>query len=176
MNFSAVKRIVLVLGILLAGLCLYVGILWVKNVWPIGDTSLKNEGVGNLVIGMDESQMTQYYPEFAYDGDVYYFHDADGFIVTTDSKTKKIVCMELRDKIDGQNFTTKKGIGIGSSFADVKREYGANYRKKNTEIYGDMVEFQDSNTSQKIGFGMDYENDKVTVVVLYDYEKYKFPY
>ncbi|KGL42041.1 hypothetical protein DUK53_04375 [Listeria sp. SHR_NRA_18] len=71
---------------------------------------------------MDESQMTQYYPEFAYDSGVYYFHDADGFIVTTDSKTKKIVCMELRDKIDGQTFTTKKGIGIGSSFADVQRK------------------------------------------------------
>ncbi|KMT62855.1 hypothetical protein X559_0796 [Paenilisteria newyorkensis] len=120
--------------------------------------------------------MTQYYPEFAYDSGVYYFHDADGFIVTTDSKTKKIVCMELRDKIDGQTFTTKKGIGIGSSFADVQRKYGANYRKKNTEIYGDMVEFQDSNTNQKIGFGMDYKNGRVTVVVLYDYEKYKFPY
>lgn len=76
----------------------------------------------------------------------------------------------------GKILRQKKGLGIGSSFADVKLEYGTNYRKKSTEIYGDMVEFQDSNTNQKIGFGIDYANDTVTVVVLYDYDKYKFPY
>ncbi|SQC58752.1 hypothetical protein [Paenilisteria newyorkensis] len=71
---------------------------------------------------------------------------------------------------------TKKGIGVGSSFADVKREYGTNYRKKNTEIYGEMIEFQDSKTNQKIRFGIDYENNRVTVIVIYDYDTYKFPY
>ncbi|EUJ23158.1 hypothetical protein PGRAN_09506 [Listeria grandensis FSL F6-0971] len=174
------KKILLIIGILLTGLLVYMGVLWIKNVWPIEDTSLKNEGIGKLTIRMDESHIRHYYPEFAIanedEGNIYYFDDKDSFIVTTDAKTKKIVCMELRDKIDGQNFTTKKGLGIGSSFADVKLEYGTNYRKKSTEIYGDMVEFQDSNTNQKIGFGIDYANDTVTVVVLYDYDKYKFPY
>ncbi|MBC1500155.1 hypothetical protein HB943_06020 [Listeria weihenstephanensis] len=174
------KKVLLIIGILLAGLLVYLGVLWIKNVWPIEDTSLKNEGIGKLSIGMDESHIRHYYPEFAIanedQGNVYYFDDKDSFIVTADAKTKKIVCMELRDKIDGQNFATKKGIGVGSSLADVQREYGTDYRKKDTEIYGNVIEYQDSKTNQKLGFGIDYENDRITVVVLYDYEKYKFPY
>lgn len=177
MNFRTVKKILLVIGILLVGLFAYIGVVWVKDVWPINDTSLEHEEIGKLAIGMDKSQIKNYYPEFEImSEDVYYFDDEADFIVKTDAKTNKIVCMELREKIDGQKFATGKGIGLGSSLADIKREYGTDYRKKNTEIYGDIIEFQDSKTNQKIGFGISTTDDEVTVVLLYDYDKYEFPY
>ncbi|AQY52200.1 hypothetical protein PWEIH_07291 [Listeria weihenstephanensis FSL R9-0317] len=174
------KKILLIIGILLVGLFAYIGVVWVKDVWPVNDTSLKDEQIGKLAIGMDESQIKHYYPGFEIvsedDVTLYYFDDETGFIVRADAKTNKIVCMELREKIDGQKFTTGKGIGLGSSLADIKREYGTDYRKKNTEMYGDVIEFQDSKTNQKIGFGINATNDSVTVVVLYNYDVYKFPY
>ncbi|MBC2371143.1 hypothetical protein HBP98_03885 [Listeria booriae] len=159
------KKTLLTVGILFAGLCAFLGITWLKDTWSIESTSLKNEGVGKLIIGMDESQISRYYPEIS---------DAGNFIVHT--KTKEIICLELRDKIAGQNFTTKRGIGIGSSLADVKREYGTNYRQKNTERYGNLIEFQDDKTNQKLAFGIDLSNERVTVVVLFDYKKYNYQY
>ncbi|MBC2035234.1 hypothetical protein [Listeria booriae] len=174
------KKTLLTVGILFAGLCAFLGIAWLKDTWPIESTSLKNEGVGKLAIGMDESKISRYYLEFAtrhsQEETTYYYDDEANFIVHTDTKTKEITCIELRDKIAGQNLTTKKGIGIGSSLADVKREYGTNYRQKNTERYGDLIEFQDEKTNQKMGFGIDASNEKVTVVVLFDYKKYRYPY
>ncbi|MBC1285386.1 hypothetical protein HB818_06425 [Listeria booriae] len=159
------KKTLLTVGILFAGLCAFLGITWLKDTWPIESTSLKNEGVGKLIIGMDESQISRYYPEIS---------GAGNFIVHT--KTKEIICLELRDKIAGQNFTTKRGIGIGSCLADVKREYGMNYRQKNTERYGNLIEFRDDKTNQKLAFGIDLSNEKVTVVVLFDYKKYNYQY
>ncbi|MBC2170942.1 hypothetical protein [Listeria booriae] len=159
------KKTLLTVGILFAGLCAFLGIIWLKDTWPIESTSLKNEGVGKLTIGMDESRISRYYPEIS---------DASNFIVHT--KTKEIICLELRDKRAGQNFTTNRGIGIGSSLADVKREYGTNYRQKHTERYGNLIEFQDDQTNQKMAFGIDASNEKVTVVVLFDYKKYNYQY
>ncbi|MBC1795843.1 hypothetical protein HCA55_03850 [Listeria booriae] len=174
------KKTLLTVGILFAGLCAFLGIAWLKDTWPIESTSLKNEGVGKLTIGMDESRISRYYPEFATrhseEETAYYYDDEANFIVHTDTKTKEIICIELRDKIAGQNLTIKKGIGIGSSLADVKREYGTNYRQKNTERYGDLIEFQDEKINQKMAFGIDVSNEKVTVMVLFDYKKYRYPY
>ncbi|KGL46111.1 hypothetical protein BMT55_03010 [Listeria newyorkensis] len=84
------RRILLVVGILLVGLLVYMGVRWVKNVWPIEDTSLKNEGIGKLSIGMDEADIGRYYPEFTVtredEGNAYYFGDEADFIVRTDAK------------------------------------------------------------------------------------------
>ncbi|MBC2168162.1 hypothetical protein HCB26_16415 [Listeria booriae] len=174
------KKTLLTVGFLFAGLCAFLGITWLKDTWPIESTSLKNEGVGKLTTRMDESQISRYYPEFAtrhsQEETAYYYDDEANFVVHTDTKTKEIICIELRDEIAGQNLTTKKGIGIGSSLADVKREYGMNYRQKNTERYGDLIEFQDDKTNQKMAFGIDASNEKVTVVVSFDYKKYRYPY
>ncbi|MBC6308496.1 hypothetical protein HCJ66_02900 [Listeria sp. FSL L7-1582] len=64
MNFRALKKILLVIGILLVGLFAYIGIVWAKGVWPINETSLEHEEIGKLAIGMDKSQIKNYYPEF----------------------------------------------------------------------------------------------------------------
>ncbi|MBC6152694.1 hypothetical protein [Listeria booriae] len=174
------KKTLLTVGILFAGLCAFLGITWLKDTWPIESTSLKNEEIGKLAIGLDESQISRYYTEFATryreKETAYYYDDEANFIVHTDTETKEITCIELRDTTAGQNFTTKRGIGIGSSPTHVKREYGTNYRQKNTELYGDLIEFQDDRTNQKMAFGIDLSNEKVTVVVLFNYKKFRYPY
>ncbi|MBC1523780.1 hypothetical protein HB884_06115 [Listeria booriae] len=106
------KKTLLTVGILFAGFCAFLGITWLKDRWPIESTSLKNEEVGKLAVGLDESQISRYYPEFATryreKETAFSYDDEADFIVHTDTKTKEIICIELRDKTAGQNLTTKK--------------------------------------------------------------------
>ncbi|MBC6315678.1 hypothetical protein [Listeria grandensis] len=170
------KKVLLVIGILLIGFFVYVGILWAKDVWPIKDTILKNDGIGKLSIGMDESHIRHYYPDFfiAQEGknNVYYYNDKNSFVVTAENK--KVVCIELVNEVPNQNFSTEKNIKLGSTFKEVTAAYGENYRTKSTERYGDVLEYQDSNTNQKLVIGL--FNDKVSLMIFYNYEKFDYPF
>ncbi|MBC2180004.1 hypothetical protein HCJ82_07580 [Listeria booriae] len=170
------KKWILIISIIILAVLLFVGFMWFKNNGPIKDTSLKDDGIGKLTVGMDEEHIRHYYPEFAIshgkNNNTYYYNDEDSFVVTT--QNKKIVCIELRNEVPNQKLTTKKNITLGSSLKDVEQAYGKNYREKSTERYGDVIEFQDSKTNQKLVFGM-FDN-KVNVIIFYDYEKFEYQF
>lgn len=170
------KKWILIISIIFLLVLLAVGFMWFKNNGPIKDTSLKDDGIGNLTIEMDEKHIRHYYPEFAIfhgkNNNIYYYNDEDDFIVTT--MNKKIVCIELRNEVPEQKLMTKKNITLGSSLNEVEKAYGKNYRKKSTERYGNVIEFQDSKTNQKLVLGI-FDN-KVNVIIFYDYEEFEYQF
>ncbi|MBC1436382.1 hypothetical protein HCJ39_11845 [Listeria rocourtiae] len=170
------KKWVLIISVIILVVLIAIGFIWFKNNGPIKDTSLKDDGIGKLAIGMDEEHIRHYYPEFAIshekNNNIYYYNDEDSFVTTTEKK--RVVCLELKNEVPGQKLTTKKNVTLGSSLKEVEQAYGKNYRKKSTERYGNIIEFQDSKTTQKLVFGV--FDDKVSVIILYDYEEFDYQF